>query len=161
MAIYVQIGKKDEIKGNVSAKGHENWIEVDSFQFGTARSIPMLVGKQTKREVSLPSFGEFSFTKAMDDSSPYLFQEATVGQSKTITVHVTKTGTTMAESVIEYILTAALLSSYSIAGSGDDLSEVITLSYTKVEMKYVLWDESHKKSSQIPVAYDLAVAAMG
>lgn len=158
MAIYVQIGKKDEIKGNVSSKGHENWIEVNSFQFGCGRSVPMMVGRQTEREASHPSLSEVTLTKLMDDSSPYLFQEALKGVGKQVTIHVTKTGVNQLDNVVEYILGDAMISGYSVSSGGDAPSESVSLAYTKIEMKYFQWDESHKKASQVPVSYDLGAA---
>lgn len=155
MAIYVQI---EGIKGNVSAEGHKDWIECDSFQFGVGRSIPMYVGKQTEREASQPSLSEISLTKPMDDSSPYLFQESVKGAAKKVVVHVVKTGTAQLDTIVEYTLESCLVSSYSVSTSGDRPHESFSLAYTKVEMKYILWDEAHKKSSQVPVSYDLGTA---
>ncbi|MDB4426389.1 type VI secretion system tube protein Hcp [bacterium] len=155
MAIYLQIGK---IKGNVSAKGHEDWIECSSLQFGVGRAIPMSVGTQSNREASHPSLSEISLSKQMDDSSPYLFQESVVGESKTVKIHVTKTGANQLESIVEYTLDSSLISSYSLSSGGDQPSESFSLSFTKIEMKYVVWDEAHSKSSQIPISYDLATA---
>ncbi|MEM6672369.1 MAG: type VI secretion system tube protein Hcp [Planctomycetota bacterium] len=158
MAIYLKIG---DIEGNVSAAGHEGWIECDSLQFSTGRAIPMVVGTQTNREASHPSLSEVTLTKIMDDSSPYLFQESVVGESKEVQIHVTKTGANQLESIVEYTLDSALISSYSISSAGDQPQEVLSIAFTKIEMKYVVWDEAHSKSSQIPVAYDLATATAG
>ena len=159
MAIYVQIGAKDEINGNVSATGHENWIECTTFQFGLGRSIPMFVGRQTNREASNPSLSEVSLTKEMDDSSPYIFQESLKGASKTVTIHITKTGEAKSENFVEYILDSCLISGYSVSSSGDRHLESISIAYTKIEMKYIIWDEAHAQSQQVPVAYDLGAAA--
>lgn len=153
MAIYMQIG---DIKGNVSADGHDKWIELSSFQFGVGRSIPMFVGKQTDREASQPSLSEISCSKVMDDSSPYLFQESVKGDSKKVVIHVVKTGTKKLETVVEYTLDSCLVSSYSVTTGGDRPDESFSLAYTKLEMKYIVWDEAHKVASQVPVSYDLA-----
>ena len=161
MAIYMQYGGKDEIKGNVSTKGHENWIELNSLQFGVGRGIAMAVGRQTEREASLPSVSEVTVTKAMDDSSPYLFQESLVGEGKTATIHVVKTAKGQPELVLEYILTATMISGYSVSSGGDAPSESLSLNFTKVEMKYVQWDEGHKKASQVPVSFDLGLGTVG
>ncbi|MCC6785182.1 MAG: type VI secretion system tube protein Hcp [Planctomycetes bacterium] len=158
MAIYVQIGAKDEIKGNVTAKGHEHWIECGSLQFGVGRAISMPVGRSTDREASLPSLSEVTLTKQMEDSSPYIFQEALRGEGKTVTIHITKTGKDQAENIVEYILTNTMISGYSISTGGDAPTESFSLSYTKIEMKYIMWDAAHKKASQVPVSYDLATA---
>jgi len=158
MAIYVKIG---DIKGNVSAAGHEDWIECDSLQFGVGRAIPMMVGMQTNREASHPSLSEVTLSKTMDDASPYLFQESVVGEAKEIQIHVTKTGADQLESIVEYTLTSSLVSSYSVSSGGDRPSESLSLAYTKIEMKYVVWDENHTQASQVPVSYDLGTAKAG
>ena len=155
MAIYLKIG---DIKGNVTATGHEDWIECNSLQFGIGRAIPMAVGTQTNREASHPSLSEVTVSKVMDDSSPYLFQESVIGESKPIQIHVTKTGAGQLESIVEYTLDAALVSSYSLSSGGDQPSESLSLAFTKIEMKYIVWDEAHSQSSQIPVSYDLGTA---
>lgn len=155
MAIYLQFG---DIKGNVSAKGHEDWIECTSMSFSVDRDIPMTVGTQTNREHSHPTLSEFVLSKQMDDASPYLFNESTSGDSKDIVIHVTKTGTDQLESIVEYTLTAALVSSYSISTAGDMPMETFSIAYTRIEMLYILWDEKHAKASQIPMPYDLATA---
>ena len=36
--------------------------------------------------------------------------------------------------------------------------ESLSINLTKIEMKYVVWDEAHSQSSQIPISYDLATA---
>lgn len=158
MAIYLKIG---DIKGNVSAEGHADWIECSSMQFGVGRAIPMAVGTQTNREASHPSLSEVTVTKIMDDASPYLFQESVVGESKEIQIHVTKTGANQLDSIVEYTLTSALVSSYSVSSGGDVPSETLSLAYTKIEMKYIVWNEDHTQASQIPVSYDLATAVAG
>ena len=158
MAIYMKI---DGIDGNVSAKGHEKWIEISSAQFGLGRSIPMAVGTVSNREASHPSFSEVTMTKAMDDASPYLFQEACTGTAKNVLVHVTKTGANALDNIVEYTLEKSMLSSYSISTDGDKPIETISCSYTKIEMKYIQWSEDHTQSSQIPVSYDLGSAVKG
>jgi len=158
MAIYIKIG---DIKGNVSAVGHEDWIECDSIQFGVSRAIPMAVGTETNREASHPSLSEVTLSKTMDDASPYIFQESVVGEAKEILIHVTKTGSDQLESIVEYTLTSALVSSYSVSSGGDRPNESLAVAFTKIEMKYIVWDENHTQSSQVPVSYDLATAKAG
>jgi type VI secretion system secreted protein Hcp len=51
MPIYVKYGKT-MIKGNVTEKGHKEWVEVSSFQFGIGRGIGSPVGRAANREAS-------------------------------------------------------------------------------------------------------------
>ena len=159
MAIYI---KYTGIDGDVSTTGHEKWIEFASFAFGVGRSIPMLVGKQTGRETSAPSLSEVNLIKEMDVSSPYLFQESLKGVAKKVEVHMTKSGADKVETYLEYVLHDCLISGYSLSSGGDGKpTESISLAFTKIEMKYVVWGEDHTKTSQIPVSYDLGAATAG
>ena len=59
----------DGIDGNVTAKGYEKWIEVQSFQFGSGRGISTPTGGSENREASAPSVSEVVVTKLMDKAS--------------------------------------------------------------------------------------------
>lgn len=160
MAIYLQFGTK--IKGNVTAEGHDGWIECSSFQFGCGRGVSMPVGRGSDREVSAPSISEMTLTKELDDSSALLFQESLSGQGRDdATIHVVRTQASKLETVLEYTLANAVISSYSISSGGDRPSESLSISFTKVEMKYIGWDKSGTKEGQTPVSYDLATAKAG
>lgn len=152
MAIYMQM---DKIKGNVTADGHKEWIELDSFQFGVGRAIATSVGKGKDREASAPSISEISVTKSMDESSPFLFQEATVGLAKKVTIHFVTTGASKVETYLEYILENCMVSGYSVSSGGDRPSESVSLSFTKITLNYMVFDESGKQSSKFPAGYDL------
>ena len=86
--IYLKLGN---IKGSVTTKGHEEWINVQSFQFGVGRGISTPVGNSKNREASSPSISEVTFTKEMDQSSPYLFNEGCVGKSLKAVFHFCRT----------------------------------------------------------------------
>jgi len=72
MAIYMNYNGK-KIKGNVTATGYEDWIELDSIQFGVGRGISMEVGNMANREATRPSLSEVVVTKMMDNASGGLF----------------------------------------------------------------------------------------
>lgn len=153
MAIYLKI---DGIKGNVEAAGHENWIDCSSMQWGVGRGISASVGTAKDREASQPSISEVVVTKLMDQASPYLFTEACVGKSKKAEIHLVKTDAGKLESYMEYTLENVLISGYSVSSGGDRPTESISLSFTKVEMKYIPWKKDHTKDSPIPAGYDMA-----
>jgi type VI secretion system secreted protein Hcp len=158
MAIYLKFGT---IKGDVTAEGYKDWIECNSFQFGCGRGISTPVGRETNREASLPSVSEITVTKQADDSSAFLFQESLNGEGTEVKIHITKTGKTKPEPLVEYTLTATMISGYSISSGGDKPSESLSLNLTKIEMKWVAWSEAHKQASQTPVMYDLGTAKVG
>ena len=63
MSVYMKI---DGINGKVTAKGHEQWIDCSSLQWGVGRAISSAVGTSADREASKPSISEVSITKMMD-----------------------------------------------------------------------------------------------
>jgi type VI secretion system secreted protein Hcp len=74
MPIYVNVGD-GEVKGGVTAKGHEQWIAVNAFQWGSSRHISTPTGNTTDRVSSTPSVSEISIHKEVDIASTFLFQE--------------------------------------------------------------------------------------
>lgn len=151
MAIYLQI---KNIKGNVTESAHKDWIECSSLQFGIGRAISTTVGAAKNRESSMPSISEISVTKMMDDASPKLFEQACVGDGDQYVIHLTKTGEG-AEIYTEYTLEDCMISGYSVSSGGDRPSESISLSFTKLIMKYTPYDDKNKKGTPVSAGYDL------
>ena len=153
MAIYLKI---DGIKGNVEAAGHEDWIECSSLQWGVGRGISAATGSAKDREASAPSISEVVVTKLMDQATPYLFTEACVGKSKKADIHLVKTDADKLETYMEYKLEDVMISGYSVSSGGDRPTESLSLSFTKIELKYIPWKDDHTKDSPIPAGYDMA-----
>ena len=153
MAIYLQI---EGIKGNVTAKGHEDWIDISSVQWGVGRAISSAVGTSADREASKPSISEVTVTKLMEESTPLIFTEACVGKSKKVSIHLCTTGTDSIETYMEYDLEDCMVSGYSMSSGGDRPSESISFSFTKLMMKYIPYDKAGKAMSPIPAGYDMA-----
>lgn len=152
MAIYMQMGK---IKGNVTAEGHKDWIELTSFQMGVGRAISTAVGKAKDREASAPSISEITVSKIMDESSPFLFQEATVGLAQKVTIDFVTTGASKIETYLQYVLENCMVSGYSMSSGGDRPSETVSLSFTKITSNYIVYDDNGKQTSKFPAGYDL------
>ncbi len=153
MSMYLQI---EGIQGNVTAKGHEDWIDISSVQWGVGRAISSSVGTSADREASKPSISEVSVTKLMEESSPLIFTEACVGKSKKVSIHLCTTGTESIDTYMEYDLEDCMISGYSISSGGDRPSESISFSFTKLMMKYIPYDKAGKALSPIPAGYDMA-----
>jgi type VI secretion system secreted protein Hcp len=71
MAIYMNFNDL-AIKGNVTAEGYADWINIQSLQYGIGRGISMEAGNVANREASRPSISELSISKMMDTSSAKL-----------------------------------------------------------------------------------------
>ena len=153
MSIYMKI---DGINGKVTAKGHEQWIDVSSMQWGVGRAISSAVGTSADREASKPSISEVSVTKLMDESSPMIFTEACVGKGKLVTIDLCTVGTDQINTYMSYELEECMISGYSVSSGGDRPSESISLSFTKMTMKFTPYDKNGKPTSPLPAGYDMA-----
>lgn len=159
MAIYMKFNA-GAIKGNVTAAGYEDWIELDSFNLGVGRGITMDVGNMANREASRPAISEISITKPLDNASALLFQESLLGvEGVDVEIHIVQTGATKVEKYGAYDLSDVLISSYSInAGTGGAPHEAINLSFSKMTVDLQGADRDNKNGSNIKVSYDLAKA---
>jgi type VI secretion system secreted protein Hcp len=157
MPIYMNYNN-DAIPGDVSAKGHEKWIELNSFQWGVGRGISAPTGAAADRESSAPSVSEIVVTKATDMASTKLLNEALQGEGVDVKIDFCKTDKGNLETYIQYTLTNTMISGYSLSSGGDRPSESISLNFTKVEFKSTGMDASNADASPETVTYDLALA---
>ena len=159
MAIYMNYNNK-KIKGNVTATGYEDWIELDSFQFGVGRGISMEVGNMANREASRPSLSEIVISKMMDNASGGLFKESLTGvEGVEVQIHIVQTGAKQVEKFAAYTLSDVLISSYSTSGSGGGApSESLSLSYSKLVADLQGADKTNKNGQNMKVGYDLTTA---
>lgn len=159
MAIYMNFNGL-ATKGNVTAKGYENWIEVDSFNFGLGRGITMEAGAMSNREATRPSLSEVTFTKLLDASSGGLFKASVTGdEGVPVEIHVVQTGANSVEKYAVYKLEDAIISAYSIsAHSGGAPSESVSLSFAKIEADLTHADKTNKNTANMRVGYDLTTA---
>lgn len=154
--IYMKYGT---ITGDVTATGHEQWIEVNSFQFGISRTISAPTGGSSDRESSAPSVSEITITKPMDSSSPNLLNEALQGTGQTVTIDFVKTGPAgQPITYAEYTLSNTLVSGYSVSSSGDNPTESISLAFTKFTFQFTPQNSDGSLGTPGTVGYDIALA---
>lgn len=158
MAIYL---KYEGIEGEATHDKHKNWIEVGSLQFGIGRGISTPAGATANREASEPSVSEVTVTKMLDGSSPKLFTESATGAAgKKVEIHLVSTGSP-GNTYVEYTLTNALISAYSLSSGGDRPSESISINFTKIEFKFIPYDGANKAGTPVTVNYDLTTTKSG
>lgn len=157
MAIYMQI---QGINGNVTTKGYENWIELESFAFHVHRKLNTQPGRVSNREGSKPSVSEVDVSKRLDKSSSLLFGEATVGTAKpTVNIHFVTTNASP-QPYLEYTFSNVIVSGHAIEHQHTETTdnyplENISLNFDKIEMKVIPFDKNHKAQSPVPAGYDL------
>ena len=157
MAIYLKFND-GKVKGDVTAEGYKDWINLDSMQFGVGRGISMGVGSMSNREASLPSLSEVTVSKSLDPSSPMLLKDALAGaEGVKAEIALVRTGAKQVEEVGRYILEDVLISSYSVSAGGDSApSESVSMSYSKFTADLKGADKSNKNGTNIKVGYDLS-----
>jgi type VI secretion system secreted protein Hcp len=158
MAIYMKV---PYASGSVTATKYQGWIEVDSLQLGVDRSVAMETGSLKARASGVPRFTEFTITKYTEDSSPGILSELMTGTSgHTVEIAVVEVGDAPKE-VVKYILTDAIVSSYSVSASGESPHERLAFSYSAIEMAFTPRDKINKGAGAVRVSYDLKAAAGG
>jgi type VI secretion system secreted protein Hcp len=127
-----------QIKGTSTVSGHTDWITIDALQMGVGRAISVS-GGGTDRDTSNPSFSEISLTKATDIASAVLFMQAVCGKSLgKAEIHFMQTGGSdkKQQVFLTIELEAPIISSYSVASSGERPSETFSINFTKISYQY-------------------------
>lgn len=155
MPIYVKYGSID---GDVTAAGHEKWIEVNSFQWGVGRGISSPTGGSADRESSAPSVSEIVVTKPTDVASYKLLDEALEGEGQDVTIDFCKTDKGKLEVYMSYTLNNTMISGLSLSSGGDRPQESVSLNFTKVAFKMTEIKAKGDTGTPSTVTYDLSQA---
>jgi type VI secretion system secreted protein Hcp len=147
------------VPGDVTTKGHEKWIEINSFQWGVGRGITSAAAGGSDREASTPSVSEAVVTKITDGATNNLIRAACglapAGEGQTVIVDLVKTDQGEPETYMQITLTNALVSGFSISTGGDRPSESLTLNFTAVEIKNIGMGAANATGSPDTYHYDL------
>jgi type VI secretion system secreted protein Hcp len=144
--VYLKFG--DKVKGEVTAHGHEKWIELSSMQFSTSRGVGNPTGTAGTRERGTVSVSDVVVTKINDIASESVFRESLDGKAVDALIEFTKSKDAGGfECYIQLKLSECLVSSYSMSSGGE--KPVESLSFTKIEYKYIPYDSNHKPLSAL------------
>jgi type VI secretion system secreted protein Hcp len=150
MPIYMRITQNGlpVITGDVTAKGHEKWIELTSAQLGVLRSADTSGGTSGQQEATGPVAKEIFITKMQDSASGQLILAITTsgkGEMK-IQIDFVKPDKKGDSTYLTFTLQNAIISSYSMAPSrGGKPHEKLTLNFTKITSN---WHETGADISQ-------------
>ena len=158
MPIYIQYGT---IKGNVTAEGHADWVDVNSCQWGVGRGIGSPTGRSANREASAPSISEVVVTKEMDKASYAFLEQALQGEGVACTIEFCKTDAGKLETYAQYKLENCLISGYSVSSGGDRPTESISINFTKIEFMMSEMGIANASVDTPRVSYDIAKALKG
>lgn len=152
MPIYMNY---EGIDGEVTASGHEKWIQINSFQYGHGRALSSSQGGTT-RESSTVSMSEITVTHDTDSASPKLWVAGATGTiDKTVKIDFVRTAKGEEQTYMQYTLTGTGISGFSQSSGGDRPSESISLNFDKIEFKYNAIGDDLSGNPEI-VSYDLA-----
>jgi type VI secretion system secreted protein Hcp len=155
MPIYMKYGT---ITGDVTSKGHETWIKVDSFQWGVGRGISSSQGSAENRTASGASVSEITVTKALDPASLPLVQDLFNGDLST-TVQIDFVETKDNNVFYSVTLSNNGLSGYSTSSGGDRPSESLSLNFTKIAITNTKKDATGV-STPVTITYDLGLESL-
>lgn len=159
MALYMKFGA---VKGDVTEKGHEQWLLIESISLGFSRYLTSAVGAGQNREGSTPDFQDIHITRMTDRATPELMKEALQGGKG---VEVTFDFTTSDKDPFVYYqvkLYDVLIGSYQQSGSGGGAGnrpvDSISLNFRKFEAKYVQKKVDGTPGESKLAGYDLSKA---
>lgn len=150
----------DGIQGDVTSQGHEQWIELTSFQWGVGRGITSATASSADREGSTPSVSEAVVTKVTDGSSGNLFRASCgtqpVGEGKTVKIDFVKTDQSGSEPYLQIEMENTLVSGYSMSSGGDRPTESISMNFTKITINNIGMGAANDTGQPDRPYYDLA-----
>jgi type VI secretion system secreted protein Hcp len=160
MPIYMSYTDSDgnAIEGDVTAEGHEKWVELNSFQWGVGRRISTPSGAAADPEADAPNLGDIACSKDVDAATTKLLNEAYQGEGADCTIDFCKTDKDGLEVYLSYTLENCMISGYSVSTGGDRPSESLSLYFTKVECKNIGMGAANDTGSPDSVVYDRALA---
>jgi len=156
MPIYMNY---DGIPGDVTSKGHEQWIEISSFQYGVSRAMTTTTGGGADREGTTPHHSEVNVSKTTDGSSTNL-KRASLGigpgaEGKTVKIDFCKTDAAQPEPYMQFELTNTLVSGFSMSSGGDRPHESISLNFTKIALNNIGMGTANETGNPDRAEYDL------
>lgn len=120
MPIYMKFdGAKPAVPGNVKGAGRAGWVEVDSLQFAGGSQGMGNVGTSRGRSEA-PRLSEIIFTMRMNASAQALWSNAVEGTSMKVSVDFLSGEGKPSELYLSITLEQAMLSSFSMSGSGSE-----------------------------------------
>ncbi len=144
------------IDGESTQKGHEKWIELQSWSWGESNAGSSAIGSGAgSGKVSMQ---DFHFTMEYGISSPKLFLACAAGEHiGDAILHIRKAGGDQ-QVFVEWKFTDILISSYHTGGSGHGNplpTDQVSFNFTKIEMEYKPQKKDGTLDAGIKAGYDI------
>lgn len=158
MNIYLTI---PGVSGMATDANHKTQIPVKAYAFRKRRNVDMSVGYVSNREGGSQSFSYFELLKQVDKSSPQLYQLFATGKNlDKVVIQVCRTGAG-AQVYHEFTLYNAMIAGRDLENVADQTHtglEYLTLSYTRLDEKFIPYDQNGQVGTPVTVGFDLAAA---
>ncbi len=155
--------KIEGIDGESKRADHEGEIDCFGVEFNASQMSSASVGSGRTR--GRATLSDFTFHKWLDASSPYLMLACAKGKSFAEIVFTARKDS--GDAHLDYLIITlenCIISSYKMvqnapeATSNELISEEVSVSYEKVNFKYVVQADDHSKGDEHEVEYDLVAA---
>ncbi|MCC5809504.1 MAG: type VI secretion system tube protein Hcp [Ectothiorhodospiraceae bacterium] len=155
MSIFMNL---EDVLGDASDAGHQGWLDVIHIQWGTKRMVTSASSTRGDRESSNAVVSDLEIIRRTDRASPQLFLEACCGLGRRLVIDVGKTGSgSGTEPFVRYTMSNALIKEYRVGAAARDQEraiEVLVVSFTRLELRYVAYDENGRALSPVSVGFD-------
>ena len=143
------------IKGNCIIDGSVGQTIIQSFSHNVL--MPMQMDRaNTERTAGRPNFSEMNFSKMSDIATPALYAACVagtkLGEAK---IHIGRTEGSKFMSLIEYVLSDAMVSNISTSGGGGQPSDSFSLNYTTITQVYSQQTQDSTKKGSAGFGWDL------
>lgn len=152
-AIYMKLG---DIEGDVTTRGYEGWIELDSFDCGIDNTQKQTSAKGGTADINIGigELQECTISKSTDSASAQLAQFAINGNSPGLAeidfVEVGGAAEASPVCYLKYKLDRTFIKSWSISGDADDRpTEEVAFYYNKVAFAYTPECESPPEPTNV------------
>lgn len=143
----------EAIEGEAQPKGYKNWIDIQSFAFGTTRSVgsgPGLISGP-------PQLSAIKITKRIDRASPLLFQSAVKGGPiPNVVIDFLNSAQQGESRFLQIVLSDALVTGYETHATGNSTNETVWLHFARIEI-----DVRQRAGGTVRAYYDLATSTGG
>lgn len=144
-----------DVKGNCQIDKYQGQIILQSFSHGVSLPLQMDTSN-TERTAGRPNFTEMTFTKMSDMATPVLYaacvQGKKLGDAK---IHIGRNENGVFMSVIEYVLTSAMVSNISTSGGGGIPMDSFSLNFTKITQDFTQQKSDSTKQGTANFGWDL------
>lgn len=157
MAIYLKL---PGVKGQTQVKGHEESLEIMTFQFGGSLNVFTSTTNQTRTK-DKPSFSEIALMRLSDSATPQLLQALAQGKVLVGDSVITFTREDNAEllPLIVVTLTDVILTSVSLSSSGEPPAESFSLNFAKIKVEYTKQKEKGGQEGIAPFMWNISTNA--